>query len=67
VGFGHSSIEHAFRFARISGVKHFAPFHHDPTHSDDMLDRMFEQAIGIIQPPYKVTPSREGTIIEVAA
>ncbi|HEY3473245.1 MAG TPA: MBL fold metallo-hydrolase [Anaerolineales bacterium] len=67
VGFGHSSIEHAFRFAGISSVKHFAPFHHDPTHSDEMLDRMFEQAIGTIQPTYKVTPSREGMAIDVAA
>ena len=67
VGFGHSSIEHAFRFAGLSSVRHFAPFHHDPTHSDETLDRMFEQAIGTLQPSYKVTPSREGMAIDVTA
>jgi phosphoribosyl 1,2-cyclic phosphodiesterase len=66
LGFGHSSIEHAFRFAELSSVKHFAPFHHDPTHNDDTLDRLFEKTIRDVHPSYKVTPSREGLAIEVA-
>ena len=66
LGFGHSSIEHAFQFANLCDVKHFAPFHHDPTHNDDTLDRMFEQTIGIVRPSYKVTPSREGLAIDLA-
>lgn len=67
VGFGHSSIQHAFQFAGLSSVKHFAPFHHDPTHDDDTLDQMFAQIIREMQPTYKVTPSREGMAIEVAS
>jgi len=66
LGFGHSSIDHAFRFAGLCDVKHFAPFHHDPTHNDDVLDRMFETTIKNIQPSYKVTPSREGLVIDAA-
>jgi ribonuclease BN (tRNA processing enzyme) len=66
VGFGHSSIRHAFQFAKLSEVKHFVPFHHDPTHSDDDLDRMFERAMADIAPSYEVTPSREGLSLEVA-
>jgi phosphoribosyl 1,2-cyclic phosphodiesterase len=66
IGFGHSSIKHAFQFAHLSSVKHFAPFHHDPTHNDDTLDRMFEQTVGEMQPSYKVTPSREGMVIAIA-
>jgi phosphoribosyl 1,2-cyclic phosphodiesterase len=66
LGFGHSSIGHAFQFAGLCDVKHFAPFHHDPTHNDDTLDRMFEETIGNIQPSYMVTPSREGLTIDVA-
>jgi phosphoribosyl 1,2-cyclic phosphodiesterase len=66
IGFGHSSIQHAFQFAGLSSVKHFAPFHHDPTHDDYTLDRMFAQIIREMQPTYKVTPSREGMAIEVA-
>ena len=65
LGFGHSSIRHASRFAEISNVKHFAPFHHDPTHDDDTLDRMFEKTIRDMRPSYHVTPSREGLAIEV--
>jgi phosphoribosyl 1,2-cyclic phosphodiesterase len=66
IGFGHSSIRHAFQFAQLSNVKHFAPFHHDPTHNDDTLDRMFAQTMREMQPSYRVTPSREGLAIEVA-
>ena len=66
IGFGHSSIEHAFRFAKLSDVKHFVPFHHDPTHNDDQLDRIFEATLRNLQPSYLVTPSREGMALEVA-
>ena len=66
IGFGHSSIEHAFQFANLCDVKHFVPFHHDPTHNDDQLDRIFEATLQNLQPSYLVTPSREGMAIEVA-
>jgi phosphoribosyl 1,2-cyclic phosphodiesterase len=65
LGFGHSSIRHAFQFAELCNVRHFAPFHHDPTHNDDSLDRMFDQTIGSMQPSYEVTPSREGLVIDI--
>ena len=66
IGFGHSSIRHAFQFASLTNVKQFVPFHHDPTHSDDELDRMFRQAIDEMDPSYKVIPSQEGRTLEVA-
>jgi phosphoribosyl 1,2-cyclic phosphodiesterase len=66
IGFGHSSVRHAFQFAELTGVKHFVPFHHDPTHSDDDLDRMFEKIMQEIQPSYQVTPSREGLTLNAA-
>ena len=65
IGFGHSSIEHAFQFAKLSEVKHFVPFHHDPTHNDDQLDRIFEATLRNLQPSYSVTPSREGMALEI--
>jgi phosphoribosyl 1,2-cyclic phosphodiesterase len=65
VGFGHSSFQHAFEFARLTNVKHFVPFHHDPTHNDDDLDRMFKEAVTELKPAYAVTPSREGLSLEV--
>ena len=65
IGFGHSSVRHAFQFAGLSGTKHFVPFHHDPTHNDNDLDRMFKQAIEEFEPAFAVTPSREGLSLEV--
>jgi ribonuclease BN (tRNA processing enzyme) len=65
VGFGHSSIRQAFLFAQLAKVKHFVPFHYDPTHSDAELDRMFEEAMSEIKPSYRMTPSREGLSLEV--
>jgi len=66
VGFGHSSISQAFIFARLTQVKHFAPFHYDPTHSDTELDSMIEKAKADIQPSYRVTPGREGLSLDIA-
>lgn len=65
IGFGHSSIGQAFQFAKLSEVKHFVPFHHDPTHNDDQLDRIFETTLSELHPDYLVTPSHEGMTLEV--
>jgi phosphoribosyl 1,2-cyclic phosphodiesterase len=65
IGYGHSSIRHAFQFAGLTGAKRFIPFHHDPTHSGDDLDRMFKEALLELQPAYEVTPSQEGLSLEV--
>lgn len=65
IGFGHSSIGHAFQFAKLCEVKHFVPFHHDPTHNDDQLDRIFAATLKNLQPSYLVTPSREGLAVEL--
>jgi phosphoribosyl 1,2-cyclic phosphodiesterase len=66
VGFGHSSVQHAFQFAEATAVRHFAPFHHDPTHSDEDLDRMFAETMATTSLRCPVTPSREGMSLEVA-
>jgi phosphoribosyl 1,2-cyclic phosphodiesterase len=65
IGFGHSSITHAFQFADLTDVKHFVPFHHDPTHSDEDLDHMFADVLAERRPTYMVTPSREGLSLEL--
>lgn len=64
-GFGHSTIGHAFAFAELAGVKQLVTFHHDPDHSDDMLDQMAEQTIAELQPTFVVTPGREEMAFEV--
>lgn len=60
LGFGHSTIDHAFRFAELTGAAHFVPFHHDPDHDDDFLDEMISQKTAEIQPAFQVTPGKEG-------
>jgi phosphoribosyl 1,2-cyclic phosphodiesterase len=37
-GWGHSSIEQTWAFARQAGVRRLVTFHHDPGHADDQLD-----------------------------
>ena len=64
-GFGHSSINHALKFAKLAEVKEFVPFHHDPAHSDDMLDKMIAQTVGEMQPNFIVTPGMEGSVINI--
>jgi ribonuclease BN (tRNA processing enzyme) len=65
VGWGHSSMPHAFTFAELAQVRHFIPFHHDPSHGDDELDRLFEKQIRAFQPAYTVTPGIDGDIFEL--
>ena len=42
MGWGHSSIDDAGRFASIAGVKHLLFTHHDPYRSDFQLNEMFD-------------------------
>ena len=65
VGWGHSTFPQAFDFARLAGVKHFVPFHHDPTHSDDDLDHLLGQQVKTSRPSYQVTPGMEGATFEL--
>jgi ribonuclease BN (tRNA processing enzyme) len=67
VGFGHSTIGQALAFADLAGVKHLVTFHHDPDHSDDMLDQMTEQKIAELQPAFMVTPGREEMVFEIGS
>ena len=61
-GWGHSSLEHALDFGTLAGVKELVPFHHDPAHTDDQIDRMTAQALEAAKPAYRVTPGVEGTV-----
>lgn len=65
VGWGHSAMPHAFQFADFTRVRHFVPFHHDPKHSDDDLDRLFEREVEAAEPECEVTPGRDGLIFEL--
>ena len=38
VGFGHSTWQEGIKLADVAGVKTLVIFHHDPSHTDDMMD-----------------------------
>ena len=63
---GHCTIEYAVWVAAESRAKRLALFHHDPSHDDDMLDRLTAKAaecgreFGV-----EVFAAREGHTIEV--
>ena len=46
VGWGHSSWEHSWAFARQAGAGRLLPFHHDPSHSDEELDAIVAELAG---------------------
>ena len=66
VGWGHSSLDDAMRFAALVEAKHLVPFHHDPAHTDDDLDRMMAQAADA-GAKLAVTPGAEGATFDLDA
>ena len=67
VGWGHSTIEQAFAFATLAGVRHLVPFHHDPAHNDDDVDRLVTTATAAAQPSFAVLPGTERTTFRLHA
>jgi phosphoribosyl 1,2-cyclic phosphodiesterase len=65
VGWGHSSFNHAFQFASMAGAKHLVPFHHDPAHDDDTMDRLIADTVARTRPVFKVTAAKEGAVFEI--
>ncbi len=62
VGWGHSSLAQAFQYAELAKAKHLVPFHHDPSHTDDDLDRLISEAVKTLSPHFDVTAAKEGAV-----
>jgi ribonuclease BN (tRNA processing enzyme) len=41
---GHCTIDYTLALAKRAGVKALAMFHHDPGHSDDVMDGLIQDA-----------------------
>jgi phosphoribosyl 1,2-cyclic phosphodiesterase len=67
VGWGHSSLTHAFQFAQMARAKHLVPFHHDPAHDDATIDRLVADAIEQTGPAFEVTAAKEGAVFEIGS
>ena len=59
-GWGHSSINHALKFATLTDVKHLVCFHHDPGHTDDFLNQMLADCLNSQSFPFRVSLAQEG-------
>ncbi len=63
VGWGHSSVDDALRFAAFARARHLVTFHHDPAHSDQDIDRQLAAAVAAVRPAMPVTPAAEGATL----
>lgn len=62
VGWGHSTWDEAIRTARHLRVKNLFIFHHDPLHTDKVIDRLLAEC----RPQYKnLKAAREGQVIKL--
>jgi phosphoribosyl 1,2-cyclic phosphodiesterase len=59
-GFGHSTWQEGVRLVQDAGAKKLVIFHHDPTHDDDKMEAIGEEAAGVL--PGTVV-AREGMIL----
>jgi phosphoribosyl 1,2-cyclic phosphodiesterase len=64
VGWGHSAIRHLAAFAHLAEVRHVAPFHHDPGHSDEELDVLAAELSRHV-PAIEVHPGMEGATFDL--
>jgi phosphoribosyl 1,2-cyclic phosphodiesterase len=62
IGWGHSTWQEAVKVAKAAGVKQLILFHHDPSHTDDDLDAIAQEAV--LQFPATIV-AREGLAIDL--
>ena len=71
VGWGHSAMEDTLTFADRVGAKRALLFHHDPLHTDEMLDALDERARArwreLGHPSDTIELAREGGELEVSS
>jgi phosphoribosyl 1,2-cyclic phosphodiesterase len=64
VGWGHSSIKQAVQLADLAGARNLTLIHHDPDHSDEVIDDIVAEA-SRSRRSGTATGAREGMVIEV--
>jgi phosphoribosyl 1,2-cyclic phosphodiesterase/ActR/RegA family two-component response regulator len=72
IGWGHSSLSSVVELALDANVRRLLLFHHDPSHDDDMIDRMVGRARELVKKSGKamvIEGAREGAeiLFEVSA
>jgi hypothetical protein len=70
VGWGHSPVSSVVLLALDANVKRLLLFHHDPSHDDDTIDRMIEEARSLVAKSEKtmvIEGAREGAEVLLEA
>jgi len=67
VGWGHSAYRHTFEFAARVGAKEVVLFHHDPSHDDNTIEHLLQEAVRTFRPDFRVSGGREGAVFELSA
>jgi phosphoribosyl 1,2-cyclic phosphodiesterase len=62
VGWGHSTWQEAVKMAKAANVKTLVIYHHDPSHNDDFLDQIGQQASAKFS---GAIMAREGLVLQV--
>jgi phosphoribosyl 1,2-cyclic phosphodiesterase len=65
LGWGHTSVSGAVEYAAAVGARRLVLFHHDPTHSDAVLEQLEEQARSIGSKQGPPVLAREGMVLEL--
>jgi len=66
IGWGHSSIGDAVTFSRAVGARRLLLFHHEPAHSDDLLEGLEAQARAVAGGDgSSLTLAREGMVVDL--
>jgi ribonuclease BN (tRNA processing enzyme) len=65
VGWGHSRVEDAARFATLAEVGRLVAFHHDPRHDDKTLDAWYGRDGDAVIDGAPIHAAREGDILAV--
>jgi ribonuclease BN (tRNA processing enzyme) len=65
VGWGHSSYRHVVAFAQQAGVARLVTFHHDPEHTDRVLDDLHERAREEHELPFELFAGTAGSVLEI--
>lgn len=65
VGWGHSSLDQALKFAGLARARRLLLFHHDPSHGDEDLDRILAEGVNAAGPSFEVTTGAEEAVFEL--
>lgn len=65
IGWGHSSANDALKFAKLTKAKKILFFHHDPSHSDEQLQKLFNDSVSGQNLPFEAGIAAEGNTIQL--